>query len=370
MINSVSPDLNTIKDAEPLARLQLQKRMTEQTMPLSFAGETDPPTRQDRVRRALFRGESLRLLHLHYRHLVWALATLLLEDEWNPHDLTNIALAPAKKVEMAIIAHERGVVAGVAETAWLFGQFGLDAESKKTDGDMFGAGDTLLRIQGNARTIFSLERLGLDLLQRMCGIATATREIQNTFDQHSANTLVIATHKKACSLLDKRAVECGAGGTHRLGLGDAILIETNHLQLWGDREQETIPWTLRRAWAFREQAAFIEIEVTSQDSALAAARTFQSLQRADKVHFPCLVLLNNMHPAEVTNAVAALKAAGVWHDVLLEAGGEVVDTQIDAYADCGVDAVSVGRLTHSPRALDLRLKLDPLLGDGNEPNQL
>lgn len=154
MINSVSPDLNTIKDAEPLARLQLQKRMTEQTMPLSFAGETDPPTRQDRVRRALFRGESLRLLHLHYRHLVWALATLLLEDEWNPHDLTNIALAPAKKVEMAIIAHERGVVAGVAETAWLFGQFGLDAESKKTDGDMFGAGDTLLRIQETRERFF------------------------------------------------------------------------------------------------------------------------------------------------------------------------------------------------------------------------
>lgn len=314
--------------------------------------------RRERLKQALFRGENLRLADLQYRHFFWALVTLLLEAEWNPCDLTNVALVRAEQEEAEILANERGVLGGIAETEWLFRQFGLRAEREKDDSDSFEAGETLLRIQGSARSIFSLKRVGLNVLQRMSGIATATRKVHDAVQKRSADTFVVATRKTPWGLLDKRAIECGGGGTHRLGLGDAILIKTDHLMLHADREEEAIPSALRQAWPFRERAGFIEVEVTGKQGAVAAAETFQSLQRADGTSFPCLLLLDNVLPQEVASIVALLRVRGVWDDVLVEASGAITETQIEAYADCGVDALSMGCLTDSCRALDLRLRLE------------
>jgi nicotinate-nucleotide pyrophosphorylase (carboxylating) len=154
-------------------------------------------------------------------------------------------------------------------------------------------------------------------------------------------------------LLDKRAVHLGGGGTHRLGLGDAILVKNNHLALLAVREEDAVRLAIRRAWQSRESAAFIEIEVRNQKAACAAAETFRQLQDQAAEQFPCFLLLDNMGPDEVRAIVEALREKKLWDCVLVEVSGGISENNIETYAACGADAVSVGALTHSPRAADI-----------------
>jgi len=198
----------------------------------------------------------------------------------------------------------------------------------------------------------------------MSGIATATQRLQNIIRDRGAqappNAHIIATRKTPWGLLDKRAAHLGGGGTHRLGLGDAILIKTNHLRLFAPQESDAIPIALNRAWGERHRAVFIEVEVTGLDGALAAGRTFKDLRRSDTNadSYPCIVMLDNRTADEAGRIIAALRGEGVWDDILIEVSGGISETALTAYADSGVDAISVGALTHSCKALDLRCKLE------------
>ena len=136
------------------------------------------------------------------------------------------------------------MAAGLEEFAFLFESRGIAVHFEKKDGDVFAAGDTLLRLEGEQNQLLSLERSGLNLLQRMSGIATMTRCLQERVRARCDSTRVVATRKTLWGLLDKRAVHLGGGGTHRLGLGDAILIKNNHLALIARREEEAAPEAL------------------------------------------------------------------------------------------------------------------------------
>jgi nicotinate-nucleotide pyrophosphorylase (carboxylating) len=157
-------------------------------------------------------------------------------------------------------------------------------------------------------------------------------------------------------LLDKRAVHCGGGGTHRLGLGDAILIKNNHLAMIAERETDAVPQALGAVWPRREGAVFVEVEVRSMEAARIAAATFQRLL-ADGPAPPCLILLDNMSPEETGQVVDDLRAHALWDHVLLEASGNITAENVGPYAASGVDAISAGALTHSVRALDLNQKI-------------
>jgi nicotinate-nucleotide pyrophosphorylase (carboxylating) len=191
----------------------------------------------------------------------------------------------------------------------------------------------------------------------MSGIATMTRRMQERVVRRSTQVFLVATRKTPWGLLDKRAVHLGGGGTHRLSLSDAILIKNNHLALLGVREEDAVTPAIERAWKERQAAAFVEIEVRSAEAAVAAARAFRQVRRDEAESCPCLLLLDNMSPEQVRGTVDVLQSEGLRDEVLVEVSGAINESSIDEYASCGADALSMGALTHSPRALDLSLRI-------------
>lgn len=308
-----------------------------------------------RLRQAFFRGGLLTLDNPLYARWVPLFTEELLRADLEPADLTARALLPGSARGAArVLAAEPGVLAGLAEVVWFYERHGLRVEPLKADGDALEPSDRVLRAEGEIKTLLAVERVGLNLLQRMSGIATATRRLQAEAHRHSPGAFVVATRKTPWGYLDKRAVHLGGGGTHRLGLWDAVLIKTNHLRFLAGSEAEAIPLALKRAWSLRAEAAFLEVEVTGLDGALVAAGVFRDLQHGEADPLPCVIMLDNVRPAAASRIVAALKDEGLHEAVLVEASGKVSESTVGEYAAAGVDAISVGALTHSPRALDLR----------------
>ncbi len=330
------------------------RKMTSRT---SVSTQTDT-IRKDRIRAAFYHGHALTLDNPAYVLALRGFADELLRQDTSLGDVTVEALGIGdRKCAAEIRAKEAGVAAGVSEGQWLYDRAGLATSRGVNDGDVVAAGDALLRAEGNARILLSLERLVVNLMQRMSGIATATRKLAEAIARQSPNAHVVATRKTPWGLLDKRAVHVGRGGTHRLSLGDAILIKTNHLLLAAGSALR-IEDAIRRAWANRKTAAFFEVEVTSVEEALLAARTLHDLQATDN-SCPCILMLDNFSPAQAAAAMAALRERDLHDAVLVEASGNVAESSLAAYAAAGVDVISIGALTHSPRALDLSARLIP-----------
>lgn len=314
--------------------------------------------RQERLRRALFRGENLHLENTEYLRSVRTLFDELLGSDVGAGDLTVAALhLYGEHASAKILAKESGVIAGIAEFCWLLNRDDLEVKVHKQDGEDIEPGDVVLEIEGRRGDLLARERVGLNLLQRLSGISTATRHFQELVHQRNPEVQVVATRKTPWGLLDKRAVHLGGGGTHRLGLWDAILVKNNHLALLANREEEAVRIAVERAWAARKSAAFIEVEVRGEQAALAAAEEFRRMQESSQEEpggdCPCLLLLDNMPPAQIAATIAALRAQTLLDSVLTEASGDISESNIEEYARCGVDAISMGALTHSARALDL-----------------
>lgn len=311
-------------------------------------------TRERRIERALFRGASLTLEDPAYHRAVRALTEALLQDDLGSGDLTARALGmDGGGASAAILARDGGVAAGLAEFACMFQAHGVAVALEKADGDAIRPGDTLLRAEGDQSKLLALERVGLNLLQRMSGIATASRCLQERVRRSGASTRIVGTRKTPWGLLDKRALHLGSGGTHRLGLGDAIIIKNNHLALLATTEEEAAPLAIEKAWRFRGESVFIEVEVRGEAAARAAAASFRRLQESASEEYPCLLMLDNMNPEQIRSNLGMLQREGLWEHTLVEASGGISDANVEAYAACGVDAISIGALTHSARALDL-----------------
>lgn len=311
--------------------------------------------RARRLERALFRGAELTLDNADYRRSVRFLADELLHADISPADLTVAALQlGGRPASAAIIAREAGVVAGLQECGLLAREFGGDVQFVKQDGDAVTDSDALIRLEGDRGNLLSLERVALNIVQRLSGIATATRRLQDRVTAVNSIARVVGTRKTPWGLLDKRALHLGGGGTHRLGLGDAILVKNNHLALMGPNEELAATASVAAAWKFRDRAVFIEVEVRSAGSAMAVAQAFRQAQTRDgQEDYPCLILLDNMEPRQIGELVDILRKARLWDGVLIEASGGISEANIEAYAVSGADAISIGALTHSVRALDV-----------------
>ena len=313
---------------------------------------------QPLIKRALFRGEQLHMRDEHYRAAVAALIDPLLWSDAGGGDLTVKALGLMEGRAMAqVLAKEEGLAAGIEEFEWLMGRNDVLVKPVKRDGEAFERGDVLAEVEGGRGSLLSCERTALNLLQRMSGIATMTRRLQERVVRRNPGTFVVATRKTPWGLLDKRAVHLGGGGTHRLSLSDAILIKNNHLALLASREEDAVVPAIERAWSRRQEAAFIEIEVRSAEAAVGAARAFRRVRQGDVDSCPCLLLLDNMSPEQARGTLDVLQSEGLRDEVLVEVSGAINESSIDEYASCGADALSVGALTHSPRALDLSLRI-------------
>ena len=316
-------------------------------------------TRQQRTERTLYHGGTLTFENPRYREAVRGLTKTLLCDDLAPNDLTSKALGlREKEVCAAVISREGGVAAGLEEFAHLLSERGIEVTFKTDDGNAVRPDETFLRLSGRESTLLAMERVGLNLLQRMSGIATAARCLQQRANRRNENVRIVGTRKTPWGLLDKRALHLGGVGTHRLGLGDAILIKNNHLSLIAQTEEEAAPIAVERAWNLRREAAFIEIEVRGEGAACAAAQQFRRLLERETVEYPCLLMLDNMTPDRISAVIGMLQSENLWDFVLIEASGGISEANVEAYAATGVDAISVGALTHSARALDISLRIE------------
>jgi nicotinate-nucleotide pyrophosphorylase (carboxylating) len=256
-----------------------------------------------------------------------------LAEDVGSGDATSNAVIDADAVcEARILVKEPGVVSGLRAAAAVFEALGARLEQLAADGDRVDPGP-IAGVEGPARAVLTGERLALNLVGRLCGIATLTRCYVDEVDGTGAT--ILDTRKTAPGLreLEKEAVRAGGGTNHRFGLDDGVLIKDNHLRL-----APSIADAVRRA---RSTGLPVEVECDTLDQvgeALAAG--------ADRI------LLDNMGLDELRAAVSL--AAGRTE---LEASGGVSLETVRAIAETGVDFISVGALTHSARALDVSLEV-------------
>jgi nicotinate-nucleotide pyrophosphorylase (carboxylating) len=278
------------------------------------------------------------------------LEAALAEDKVANDITTALTIPPNLRASGTIIAKEACVVSGLGcipiflnifakmSTAPV-GRFEVVSHPEIFDGVKVRKGQTLAVIRHNAAALLSCERVILNLMQRMCGIATLTNEFVKAVN--GTKTKVLDTRKTIPGLrvLDKYAVSCGGGVNHRLDLQDGILIKNNHISLGGG-----IPTVLERALTNRKSSQWIQVEVRSQtelDQAIASGAES--------------ILLDNMTPSEVKKAVKQIRAA--LPKVPIEASGNMNLKTVRKYALAGVDFVSVGALTHSATASDLSMRI-------------
>jgi nicotinate-nucleotide pyrophosphorylase (carboxylating) len=262
----------------------------------------------------------------------------LAEDLGRAGDLTTDAtIPPGTRMRAVIAARKPGVLAGLDAAAHALGLIDLDVRLTVhlQDGAALAPGDRIADLEGAARSILIAERTMLNFLGRLSGVASLTRQYVDAVAH--TKTRVVCTRKTTPGhrALEKRAVRCGGGTTHRYGLDDAILIKDNHIAACGG----SIADALTRAKAYAGHLRMIEIEVD----------TLVQLEEALK-HAPHAILLDNMSLDDLRTAV---KLTG--GRVPLEASGGVTLTSLAAIAETGVDFISSGALTHSAPNLDLGL---------------
>lgn len=275
---------------------------------------------------------------------VEALLVRALREDLGAGDLTTrLCVPPSARAWARLEAREAGVAAGLPLFALAFRRLDpkVRVRLRVAEGGRFKAGAVLAELEGPARALLSAERVALNLLQRLCGIATLSAAYVAQARKGSAKVQVLDTRKTTpgLRLLEKYAVACGGGTNHRLRLDDAILIKDNHLKVAGSVAQ-----AVKLA---RRSSKRVEVEVED------LAELGQALAAGADV-----VLLDNMAPAQLRRAVARVRAhnALTRQRVLSEASGGITLKGIAAVAATGVDRISVGALTHSPRALDLSLE--------------
>ena len=278
------------------------------------------------------------------------------EDLGQLGDCTTLALVPENAPgHAAIVARKGGVVAGLMAAETVFRE--LDSRLQWTpvasDGDWVGAGDCLARASGGARSLLTAERLVLNLVGRLSGIATFTRHYVEAVAGTKARVFDTRKTTPGWRTLEKYAVRCGGGWNHRTGLYDAVLIKDNHLALGAEAAAEP---RYSPAEAVAEARRWIEERVAEpMRSRIIVEIEVDTLDQLDQVlpAGPDIVLLDNMTPAELRQAVARRDAGSP--QIQLEASGEVTLPSVKAIAETGVDRISVGALTHSAVSLDVGL---------------
>ena len=263
----------------------------------------------------------------------------LIEDLGRAGDVTAAACLPAgEQITATFAARAEGRLAGLdcARLAIAAMDPAARFQTNRGDGDDIAVGEVIARVSGDARAILSSERVALNLLSRLCGVATLTRAYVRAVEGTKAR--IVCTRKTTPGLraLEKYAVRCGGGVNHRFGLDDAILIKDNHIAACGG-----VAKALERAQAAAGHLMKIEIEVDRLDQ-LEEALPFA----------PDVIMLDNFALADLRAAVERVAGA-----VVLEASGGVSLSTVRAIAETGVDAISVGALTHSAPILDIGLDI-------------
>lgn len=276
---------------------------------------------------------------------VEALIDLALEEDQVGLDVTSQAFFGNKERRRArILARQELVMAGgaVAETVFRRVDRRLEWTVKIDDGETAIDDEIVAVVEGPAASLLRAERVALNFLQRMCGVATFTKaHVQAVGD---AEIRVVDTRKTlpGYRLLDKYSVRCGGGYNHRLSLAGGVMIKENHIEAAG-----SIAEAIRRVRAIAPHTVRVEVEVEHLD------QVEEAVDEGAEV-----VLLDNMDNATMQKAVQIIRGHSRGNAVVIEASGNMDIERLATLSEVGVDVVSVGALTHSARAADLSMRLD------------
>ncbi len=260
------------------------------------------------------------------------------EDLGEEGDITSDSLFTDESAEGKIIVKEDCIVAGLEEAEMIFKKSNVNITFKVKDGDFIKKGTIVAIINGQARSILKLERIVLNIIGRMSGIATETRKLVELCRQHNTNVTIAATRKTTPGFrkYEKKAVEIGGGEPHRFGLFDAVMIKDNHIKLIGSVEK-AIKITKNRV-----KSKIIEVEVENEEDAITAAKLYVDV-----------IMLDNFDPKSaeaVTNKVKKINP-----NILVEISGGINVDNIADYASFA-DRISLGYLTNSIKSKDFSLE--------------
>jgi nicotinate-nucleotide pyrophosphorylase (carboxylating) len=258
-------------------------------------------------------------------------------------DHTSMACIPADtRSAMQLIAKEEGILSGVPVAGWVCHQVDphIELSVRKTDGDQVTFGDVVFVAEGSVRSLLRAERVLLNYLQRMSGIATLTNRFVNKVSHTTVRLLDTRKTTPNNRVFEKYAVRCGGGENHRFGLFDRIMIKDNHIDACGGIEE-----ALNKVAAYKQQLQLpVPVEIET--------RNVQEIQAVLQHGGADRIMLDNFTPAEAKKGVILI--GGKMETEI--SGGVNLDT-IAAYPETGVDFISVGAFTHSAKALDFSFKV-------------
>lgn len=286
----------------------------------------------------------------HSRRISAVLEAALLEDRATSDATSRACIDPQQRATATILAKQDCVLAGVGAIGRILevyehldphviGHPEVISHGEIFDGVRLHKGQAIAVVRHNARVLLSCERVILNVMQRLSGIATLTRKFVDAV--HGTQTKILDTRKTVPGLrvLDKYAVRCGGGHNHRQDLSDGVLIKNNHIALAGG-----VPNVLRKVLESRRQEQMVEIEVRNLNEVEEALAN-----GAERI------MLDNMSVEAVREAVARIRKES--RKVLVEVSGGIRLENVRAYAETGADYISVGSLTHSPQAVDLSMRI-------------
>jgi len=270
-----------------------------------------------------------------------------LKEDIGKGDITTEFFVPERlRASGRIVAHEPAVIAGTGAAAEIFRKIDPETEVQiiRPDGEAVAAGDIVIEVRGLARSILKAERVALNFLQRLCGIATLTRQFVDAVGNHPAKILDTRKTTPGLRMLEKAAVVAGGGVNHRSGLYDMVLVKDNHLAALGG-----LSGFADQIGRLRKERPNIRIEVEADD--LEQVRAFVEIEGIDAI------LLDNMVPAQIREALALRR-----NNIKFEASGGITLKTVRRVAATGVDFISIGALTNSANAVDLGLEMTNVHG--------
>jgi nicotinate-nucleotide pyrophosphorylase (carboxylating) len=269
-----------------------------------------------------------------------------LAEDIGSGDITTETVVPAtQRARGDVIAKAPLILAGIELFAEVFRLLDptAEAEIRSHDGEELVHGQIPVRVTASARALLTGERVALNLLQRLSGVATLTRHFVRSIAGTSAQIVDTRKTTPGLRMLEKYAVRVGGGHNHRRDLGEAVLIKENHIRLAGG-----VGAALQAAQAAKSRAKWIEIEVTNLEEL-----------RDALAHGADMLLLDNMSPLLVRQAVEQVRSYDQGRKIRTEASGGIRLGNVREFAEAGVDWISIGALTHSAPAMDLSFEIEP-----------
>jgi len=269
-----------------------------------------------------------------------------LREDVGKGDLTSNSIVSSDtfaRAEIICKANKTTIVCGLEEASMIFEMCKCKTKTLVRDGSLIKKGSIVMEIIGKALSIMKAERTALNLIMRMSGIATETRKFVSSIDDHSISVRIASTRKTAPGLrfFDKKAVAIGGGETHRMRLDDMVLIKDNHISLVGSVEK-----AIKQARNNIGSSIKLECEATTLEEAISAVN-----MGAD------IVMLDNFSPTQITRTMDELSKRGIRDKAKLEVSGGIKLRNVKTYAKAKPDIISVGYLTHSPKAVDFSLEV-------------